>query len=434
MSISGRAECTIAGVASEALRSSQLALSHFKQAGYPAAEVAAQLGVARAQLSLGDCAAARDAAKEAIGKAQQLEHAQGEASAWLTMAIVQFSDPNHVDHEAAHESAKAAEKLLRGVGTGATSVLLADTLHLLAVLYLYSQVPAQASSAAHEAHVLFLRAGDKLGEAEIIRLLACIDLELLQAMARGESAPRQVGRLSSVERLQASSLRNAQKAVTIARARASGARSFLGMTLHTLAQVFCACRQGIEGVAAAEEAVGIFLETGDRHREGDSLIAAADACIIAGDASHRATATQYVNRAVDIFRSLGDAASEELARSVLQSAGVVAPRALEVSDPAQALVDAVSVAQDSGIKGMSLEEAQRMAKDTVLQAIGDDELVDMDSPLMDIGLDSLASISFRESLNVSCGMTLPTSLVFDYPSLQAVAAHMVELSKEVPRK
>merc|ERR1712217_909054 len=81
-------------------------------------------------------------------------------------------------------------------------------------------------------------------------------------------------------------------------------------------------------------------------------------------------------------------------------------------------------------KGIDPDKARAMAKSVALDAIGTaEEEVDFDSPLMDIGLDSLAAISFREALVDQFGMNLPTSLVFDYPSLNAIADFMVEESK-----
>merc|ERR1719517_368078 len=79
---------------------------------------------------------------------------------------------------------------------------------------------------------------------------------------------------------------------------------------------------------------------------------------------------------------------------------------------------------------MKREDAEAMARECAIQSVGDEEGLDMDSPLMDLGLDSLASISFREQLVATSGLKLPTSLVFDYPSLTAIAEFMVEVSGE----
>merc|ERR1712050_14866 len=91
--------------------------------------------------------------------------------------------------------------------------------------------------------------------------------------------------------------------------------------------------------------------------------------------------------------------------------------------------DASMVAKSGG-ESMTRAQAEALAKQCAIDSVGDEEGIDMDSPLMDLGLDSLASISFREQLVSTSGLKLPTSLVFDYPSLTAIAEFMVEVSSE----
>ena len=53
--------------------------------------------------------------------------------------------------------------------------------------------------------------------------------------------------------------------------------------------------------------------------------------------------------------------------------------------------------------------------------------VDADSPLMDAGLDSLGAVELRNLLRQVSGegVPLPSTLVFDYPSMEAIAAFRV---------
>ena len=46
--------------------------------------------------------------------------------------------------------------------------------------------------------------------------------------------------------------------------------------------------------------------------------------------------------------------------------------------------------------------------------------VGSDEPLMDAGLDSLGAVELRNGLSRSVGMDLPGTLVFDYPSVEAM--------------
>lgn len=47
-----------------------------------------------------------------------------------------------------------------------------------------------------------------------------------------------------------------------------------------------------------------------------------------------------------------------------------------------------------------------------------------DAPLMDSGLDSLGAVEFRSSLEARLSVQLPPTLVFDYPSLSAIAGYL----------
>jgi len=50
--------------------------------------------------------------------------------------------------------------------------------------------------------------------------------------------------------------------------------------------------------------------------------------------------------------------------------------------------------------------------------------VEASAPLMSAGLDSLSSVEFRNLLESKLGLQLPSTLVFDYPSVNAIAQHV----------
>ena len=63
--------------------------------------------------------------------------------------------------------------------------------------------------------------------------------------------------------------------------------------------------------------------------------------------------------------------------------------------------------------------------------------VDARRPLKEIGLDSLMAVELRNNLNRSMGQALPATLLFDYPTLEALAAHLartLDLPLEAPRE
>ena len=52
--------------------------------------------------------------------------------------------------------------------------------------------------------------------------------------------------------------------------------------------------------------------------------------------------------------------------------------------------------------------------------------VERDTPLKALGLNSLMSLELRNRLEATLGLTLPATLVWNYPTVAAVAAHLEE--------
>merc|ERR1712039_576101 len=66
-------------------------------------------------------------------------------------------------------------------------------------------------------------------------------------------------------------------------------------------------------------------------------------------------------------------------------------------------------------------------KDIAVQIIGDDEGIDADLPLMQAGLTSNTAVMLRDELSKDIpGVNLPPTLMFDYPSIAAIADFIVE--------
>jgi len=71
--------------------------------------------------------------------------------------------------------------------------------------------------------------------------------------------------------------------------------------------------------------------------------------------------------------------------------------------------------------GPTAEEIVDTVKSSALDLIGQDE-IESDTPLMDAGLDSLASVEFQSILQKQfAGVTLPSTLMFDMPSVKMVS-------------
>jgi pimaricinolide synthase PimS1 len=60
------------------------------------------------------------------------------------------------------------------------------------------------------------------------------------------------------------------------------------------------------------------------------------------------------------------------------------------------------------------------------------ESVDVERPLLELGLDSLTAVELRNRLGLATGLQLPVSLVFDRPAPRDIAAHLSELLERAP--
>jgi len=67
---------------------------------------------------------------------------------------------------------------------------------------------------------------------------------------------------------------------------------------------------------------------------------------------------------------------------------------------------------------------QSLARQTL--GYGEQETVEFDQPLVEQGFDSLMSVDMRNRLNKSLGRALPASLLFDYPTLDKIARHLLD--------
>ena len=62
-----------------------------------------------------------------------------------------------------------------------------------------------------------------------------------------------------------------------------------------------------------------------------------------------------------------------------------------------------------------------LLREVIHQILGDEEFSN-DIPLMEAGMDSLATIEFRNTLQSRLEIKLPSVLIFDHPTASSVAA------------
>ncbi|WP_433618875.1 type I polyketide synthase [Dactylosporangium sp. CA-139114] len=94
------------------------------------------------------------------------------------------------------------------------------------------------------------------------------------------------------------------------------------------------------------------------------------------------------------------------------------------ADPEPATAPGAGLAaRPAAERAAALLELVRSAAAAVLGYAGEQD-VPADRPLRDLGLDSLTAIDLRNVLATATGLTLPTTLAFDYPAPALLAAHL----------
>jgi len=78
-------------------------------------------------------------------------------------------------------------------------------------------------------------------------------------------------------------------------------------------------------------------------------------------------------------------------------------------------------------KGLEMAYVRELILETA-SGVNDGEPLEMDTSLMESGIDSLAAITFRNELQKKSGLQLKGTLMFDYPTMSEIAQHIVEVS------
>ncbi|MEV5346971.1 SDR family NAD(P)-dependent oxidoreductase [Streptomyces achromogenes] len=150
----------------------------------------------------------------------------------------------------------------------------------------------------------------------------------------------------------------------------------------------------------------------------DTALAGAKAPLLGGEAGTRPVLAP-VALDLAVLRSLGDVLPE-LYRGLVRTERRAGRR---TSAPAR-----IPLAQR--LMGLDVEAQQQLLLDLVREQVGivlahpAPRTIDVQRGLLDLGFDSLTAVELRNRLNTVTELRLPSTLVFDHPTTQAVAAYL----------
>jgi len=243
-----------------------------------------------------------------------------------------------------------------------------------------------------------------------------------------------------MEKGRVKAMKPAQEALSMAKKLSS--KVLIAHALYQVGTVHTLTGRIGEAMQAANEARSIFHARGDRFNETAVVMLMAETQF-AGQKEDRAV--QIAEEAIAMAEAIGDVNTISRAKKLIDTIRPPQPTGppdgwvcAQPQQPQARPSEAAEVASLGGAilekvpeeKGLDYDTVSRAVKEVAKAIVGSDEGLNEDAALMDSGMDSLSALSFRQSLAQQVNVKLPSSFVFDYPTMREVTNRIVELSKE----
>jgi len=355
---------------------------------------------------------------------------KGAAAAMLRIAELYIANKSFED---ATSMAADALSILRELGH---KVGQAAALHLQADASVLSGDLEEAVKFESEARSMCRKAEDKRGEAVLMQTIAQAHFE---KFTKGLSDPRERmadkknPAVKAHDKMMRDSIKNSFKAAKVALTLAKNTdnKELQGTALLLIARVHMVNGRDKEAIKAKDEALQHFSDIGEKHYE---LIAKTLGAEIALGMKKVDQALSQAEEAVGKARKMKDANAEQYAIDIINIiSSMQAPMMVEDQSfdmvPMSAAGGEVAVAAE--LPGLDANQVREQVMGIAREVVGVDDALYSDSPLMEIGMDSLSAVQFRNILTRTMeGVSMPASLMFDYPSINQIVDFVVEESKK----
>merc|ERR1712232_530000 len=225
-------------------------------------------------------------------------------------------------------------------------------------------------------------------------------------------------------------------------------RAFIANSKSVLSQVHAALGEIEESWETAKAALDLFHEIGD-----DRGGAYANVLMAQADVQEKKwdKALKEANAAMKAFKKFNDAGGKDFAQALIDKIQKSMPKPEPVFTPQQMMTGAWKTPGMPGMPGAGMQMAMPQGgggggggelnrtgsaldmssvseeivaskiKEISMAIIGEDDDVEMDTPLMKAGLTSSTAVVLRDELMKDIpGVNLPPTLIFDYPSINGI--------------
>eukprot|EP00931_Biecheleriopsis_adriatica_P086245 TRINITY_DN60957_c0_g1_i1.p1 TRINITY_DN60957_c0_g1~~TRINITY_DN60957_c0_g1_i1.p1 ORF type:complete len:836 (+),score=247.31 TRINITY_DN60957_c0_g1_i1:337-2508(+) len=376
------------GKSSEAIQLAKQAQDLFQEGYWPRGEAQCLHFVAEVYFQKNDLEEALVHAEERLAVLREVNDLSLEGLAILQICKLHISDENFAEAE---KLAREADKLGKKDKNSRVQI---DALLSLCQVFNTQIVNASADD-KEKNKALADKSIRSVNEA--LQIAGKAENKGLRASVLAKRAETMVlsGRFSTASR-------DIKEAVAIYQEQGSPAH--LGRCLVLSAHIKYATGKDEDGEADLDKAAMIASQTGD------------------------AALTQEVN---NFKKELADRKAEEemkaqvqIQQPQLQAAPAPGQPATEAAAPAAAVSAAPPAA-----KGLDPVHVRKQLAAMVKDAVASDEDLELDSPFMDAGMDSLSSVALMSMVAKEFQMALSPSLVFDFPTLRAMEEHLVQESQ-----
>eukprot|EP00931_Biecheleriopsis_adriatica_P072686 TRINITY_DN47103_c0_g1_i1.p1 TRINITY_DN47103_c0_g1~~TRINITY_DN47103_c0_g1_i1.p1 ORF type:complete len:859 (+),score=268.15 TRINITY_DN47103_c0_g1_i1:168-2744(+) len=372
----------------------------------------------RVMALLGDPEKGAKAADLAIDMFREDGDRRGECRVWEGLSEIHLTAS---DFPSALRAAKRAEALCEDVGD---TRLMARMKHTTTMVHMSADEHQEALKNITEAIKLCRADDDIRGTMKYIFVAMDVWVAALTALDPEDKSKVRIYR-QGCEKAMRLAKESAKLSIRVEDRYAESMAHYWVGTMHVM------MGRPVEGKASANQSLEIAKEKDDRQTE---MYATSLLVQVALQEKKNAEAHNLLKEVQDIAKELNDpqakAMADQLKELVVGSGG-------QEAAPVQAAVSA-GPAQDAGAASAAAPAGEvafvgpdpDVMKQHIIAMVknmtGGGEEVDGDTPLMESGVDSLASVELRTQLQQEFKVNLPSTVMFNYPTIEGITGLLVE--------